>query len=197
MRWLSCVAVGLLIFGHVAVAQVNNDAHPNIVILYADDLGYGDVGGFNPASKIPTPNFDRLAAQGRRFTDAHSSSGICTPSRYALLTGRYHWRKFHEIVNSYDPSVFGHDELTIATMLKSRGYATACVGKWHLGWDWDALRKDGVEPRLQGRTKVYGADDLDWSRPIPDGPWRMGSTTTSAMTCQIFLRTRGSKTTES
>ena len=72
---------------------------PNIVILYADDMGYGDLGIQNPESKIPTPHLDGLAREGTRFTDAHSSSGICTPSRYALLQGRYHWRKFHDIVN--------------------------------------------------------------------------------------------------
>lgn len=79
---------------------------PNILILYADDLGFGDVGCYNTNSKIPTPNIDRLAAQGMRFTNGHSSSGICTPSRYALLTGRYHWRDFHGIVNTFGASVF-------------------------------------------------------------------------------------------
>ena len=78
---------------------------PNIVILYADDMGYGDLGVQNPESKIPTPHLDRLATEGTRFTDAHSSSGICTPSRYALLHGRYHWRKFHGIVNSFDQPI--------------------------------------------------------------------------------------------
>ncbi len=80
-------------------------APPNIVILYADDMGWGDLGAQNPESKIPTPHLDRLAAQGTRFTDAHSSSGVCTPSRYALLHGRYHWRKFHGIVNSFDQPI--------------------------------------------------------------------------------------------
>ena len=78
-------------------------ALPNIVILYADDMGYGDLAVQNPGSKIPTPHLDRLAAEGTRFTDAHSSSGICSPSRYALLTGRYHWRNFHGIVGVFGP----------------------------------------------------------------------------------------------
>ena len=78
---------------------------PNIVILYADDMGYGDLGVQNPESKIPTPHLNRLATEGTRFTDAHSSSGICTPSRYALLHGRYHWRKFHGIVDSFDQPI--------------------------------------------------------------------------------------------
>ncbi|WNC68206.1 arylsulfatase [Thalassotalea nanhaiensis] len=148
------------------------DKQPNIVILYADDLGMGDLGSFNKnsanKSKIPTPNLDQLATQGLSFTDAHSSSAICTPSRYALLTGRYHWRKFHGIVKSFEPSVFDAKRLTLPEMLQKKGYTTAAIGKWHLGWDWDAIRKpnraqDGVGP-----------DDFDWSKPIPDGPTAHG-----------------------
>ena len=115
-------------------------ALPNIVILYADDMGYGDLAVQNPGSKIPTPHLDRLAAEGTRFTDAHSSSGICSPSRYALLTGRYHWRKFHGIVGVFGPPSFDDAELTLPEMLKAAGYETACIGKWHLGWDWDAIK---------------------------------------------------------
>ncbi|MFN6109636.1 MAG: sulfatase-like hydrolase/transferase, partial [Planctomycetota bacterium] len=85
---------------------------PNVVLLYADDLGWGDLACQNSASKIPTPNLDRLAAAGTRFTDAHSSSGICTPSRYAMLLGRYHWRKFHGIVNSFDQPVLDEERIT-------------------------------------------------------------------------------------
>jgi Sulfatase len=105
---------------------------PNIVILYADDMGFGDLGIQNSNSKIPTPYLDRLAREGMRFTDAHSSSGICSPSRYALLTGRFHWRKFHDIVKSFDPPVFDATEFTLPEMLKSRGYRTACMasGTW-------------------------------------------------------------------
>ena len=97
----------LVLFGILCgSASAADSAYPNIVILYADDMGYGDLAIQNPDSKIPTPNLDRLAREGMRFTDAHSSSGICTPSRYALLTGRFHWRKFHAIVNSFEPPVF-------------------------------------------------------------------------------------------
>jgi len=148
--------------------------HPNILILYADDLGYGDLGCYHPASKIPTPNLDRLAAQGIRFTDAHSSSGICTPSRYALLTGRHHWRQFHDIVNSFEPSVIDPDRLTLAKMLKAKGYTTAIIGKWHLGWDWDAIRLPGVKPRQAGQTPFWGPEAFDWSKPIPGGPLAHG-----------------------
>lgn len=142
---------------------------PNIVIIYADDMGYGDLAAQNPDSKIPTPHLDRLAHEGVRFTDAHSSSGICTPSRFALLTGMYHWRKFHDIVNSFDGPVF-EDELTLPAMLRQQGYSTACIGKWHLGWDWEAIR---VGERHTAQ-EVPRPDDFDWLRPVPGGPLSHG-----------------------
>lgn len=143
---------------------------PNLVILYADDMGYGDLGIQNPDSKIPTPNLDQLAREGMRFVDAHSSSGICTPSRYALLTGRYHWRKFHDIVNSWEGSVFSNESLLLPTMLQQRGYATACIGKWHLGWNWNAIRNPDAKPEKKGNVDVWGPDAFDWAQEIPDGP---------------------------
>lgn len=156
----------------LAIEKQPNARQPNIVILYADDLGMGDLGGFTKKSvkksKIPTPNLDLLAAQGLSFTDAHSSSGICSPSRYALLTGRYHWRKFHNIVKAFGPSAFAADRLTLPEMLQQKGYNTAAIGKWHLGWNWDAIRKEG-QPK-DGVTP----DDFDWSKAIPDGPLAHG-----------------------
>jgi arylsulfatase A len=139
---------------------------PNIVILYADDMGYGDVAIQNPESKIPTPNLDQLARDGTRFTDAHSSSGVCTPSRYGLLTGHFHWRKFHKIVDSFEPPVFDR-ELTLPAMLKQQGYRTACIGKWHLGWNWDAIKKPGAMPDPK---TGYAPDAFDWTKRIPGGP---------------------------
>lgn len=155
-------------FGSIGVAQATKmETKPNIIILYADDLGYGDLGCYNPQSKIPTPNLDQLAASGTRFLDGHSSSGICTPSRYALLTGRYHWRDFHGIVRQFGPSVFKPEQLTMPEMLQANGYQTACIGKWHLGWDWQAIRKgsnkNGVAP-----------GDFDWTKSIPNGPLAHG-----------------------
>lgn len=149
---------------------------PNIVILYADDMGYGDLAIQNPQSKIPTPNLDRLAREGMRFTDAHSSSGVCTPSRYALLTGRFHWRKFHGIVTSFDPPVLDDAEFTLPEMLREGGYRTACFGKWHLGWNWSDILRPGATPQMdpRGVNRIYAPDDLDWSRPISGGPLSHG-----------------------
>ena len=118
---------------------------PNILVILADDLGYGDVHCNNPErGKIPTPNIDRLAAQGMRFTDGHSSSGVCSPSRYTLLTGRYHWRTRlqRSIVGVFGEPLIAPDRMTIGTLAKQQGYRTACIGKWHLGWDWPVTKEE-------------------------------------------------------
>ncbi len=156
-------AAGVL--GRLGSATESVRSLPNIVIVYADDMGYGDLAIQNPDSRIPTPHLDQLAREGIRFTDAHSSSGICTPSRYSLLTGRYHWRKFHGIVNSFDGPVFD-DEYTLPKMLQQAGYRTACIGKWHLGWDWEAIRIGERRSEREGARP----QDYDWSRPVPGGP---------------------------
>src|SRR5688572_7814383 len=152
-----------------AVHAADTTRRPNIVILYADDMGYGDLAAQNPESKIATPNLDRLAREGTRFTDAHSSSGVCTPSRYALLTGRYHWRKFHTIVDSFDPPRIDAAEVTLPELLKARGYRTACIGKWHLGWDWDTIKRPGVQ-RPAAKKQGYESAAFDWSKRIRGGP---------------------------
>jgi len=111
---------------------------PNIVFILADDLGYGDVACLNPRCKIPTPNRDRLAAQGMVFTDAHASSAVCSPSRYGILTGRYNWRTALQcgIVSVYGSPLIAEGRLTVPALLKQHGYYSACIGKWHLGWEW-------------------------------------------------------------
>ena len=156
---------------------LRREAPPNVLLLYADDLGYGDLGCQNPASKIPTPHLDRLADEGLRFTDAHSSSGICTPSRYALLTGRHHWRDFHGIVGVFGRSVLPSERLTLAELFRDAGYTTACIGKWHLGWEWDSIREP--EARMEGRSEghgyeVWAPEAFDWSLPVKDGPLAHG-----------------------
>jgi arylsulfatase A len=169
MKKQSLAVLSSLFFSGVAGAK-----QPNVLILYADDLGFGDLGCYNEGSKIPTPNLDRLAEESMRFTDGHSSSGICTPSRYAMLTGRHHWRDFHGIVNAFGDSVFKPERLTLPEMLKEKGYQTAAIGKWHLGWNWDAIRNKDVKSTTvqDGRRKKQqlGPEAFDWSKSIPNGP---------------------------
>lgn len=157
-----------------SLSQLGAEDRPSVLIIYADDLGYGDLRVNNPKSKIPTPSLNRLAEQGMRFTDGHSSSGICTPSRYALLTGRHHWRDFHGIVNALGGSVFKPERLTLPEMMKVSGYDTAAIGKWHLGWDWAAIRQSDAKKIGSGRRATWGPEAFDWDRSIPDGPLAHG-----------------------
>nr|WP_292961092.1 MULTISPECIES: sulfatase-like hydrolase/transferase [unclassified Allomuricauda] len=134
--------------------QVN--PHPNIVIIYTDDQGYGDVGALNPEAKFETPNIDKIANEGIIFTDGHSSDAVCTPSRYSMLTGRYSWRTSLKkgVLRADGPCLIEKDRMTIASLLKDNGYNTAMVGKWHLQMD------------FVGST----GKNRDWSKPFSDGP---------------------------
>jgi arylsulfatase A-like enzyme len=122
-----------------AVFGAENARPPNIVLILADDLGYGDLKCYNDQSKIPTPRIDRLAAEGMRFRDAHTPSAVCSPTRYGLLTGRYAWRTRLKsgVLNGYSPALIEPGRTTLASLLQSHGYRTACVGKWHLGFGVD------------------------------------------------------------
>jgi arylsulfatase A-like enzyme len=138
---------------------------PNIALILADDMGYGDVQAYNPDSRIPTPNLNRLAREGMRFTDAHSGSGVCSPTRYGVLTGRYSWRTWLKKGVLWPPDdrpLIGPGRLTVAGMLKQLGYRTACIGKWHLGIDWgrdDQGKVDFNQPIRYGPTDV-GFDEF-------------------------------------
>jgi len=154
MKAIQFAALLLMPFTAVLAADIK----PNILVIYADDLGYGDVQCYNPErGKIPTPNIDKLASQGMRFTDGHSSSGVCTPSRYTLLTGRYHWRTRLQrgVLGGMSPPLIAPDRLTIAGLLKQHGYATACVGKWHLGV---TMPQPLTEGTIQNGPTTHGFD---------------------------------------
>jgi arylsulfatase A len=178
----------LLIFGgSILTLNYVSAEKPNIVIIYADDLGYGDIQSYNPdRGKILTPNVDRLAKEGMSFTDAHSSSGVCSPSRYTLLTGRYHWRTRLQngIVGRWGPPVIPPERLTIAGLAKQVGYNTGCIGKWHLGWNWP-IPKEEEEPFFvtgpPGLNIVFKITDEHrqawkkvFSQSIPGGPTANG-----------------------
>jgi arylsulfatase A-like enzyme len=143
---------------------------PNIVIIYADDMGYGDLNCQNENSKIPTPNLDKLTSEGMRFTDVHSSSGICSPSRFALLPRTYHWRRQHGIVGVFCKPFFKDKDIILPQVLKTKGYTTACFGKWHLAWDWEFKNAPSGEVMQWGKMrKVYLPIDIDWTNPIAGG----------------------------
>jgi arylsulfatase A-like enzyme len=172
-KYISLVILSTLFINISCLKQ--ETTQPNIVIIYADDMGYGDLNCQNPDSKIPTPNLDKLASEGMRFTDAHSSSGICSPSRFALLTGTYHWRKQHGIVGSFGKPFFYDSDVTLPQVLKTKGYTTACIGKWHLGWDWEFKNEPTLEVEQWNRkVKVYRPEDVVWDKPIKGGPLSRG-----------------------
>ena len=151
-------------------AQAATD-RPNILVILADDLGYGDVQCFNPKSRIPTPHLNQMAAEGSRFIDAHSPSTVCTPTRYSLLTGRMAFRTGYRGVFTGvgGPCLIEADRLTLGGMLQSSGYRTAMSGKWHIGMTFydgqsQPIHRDGLEPVRR----------VDFSRPSTDGPVHRG-----------------------
>jgi len=170
-RVAACLAVSLAAFAvQPGRAAPHAPAPPNIVFILSDDLGYGDLGCYNKDSKIPTPNLDRLASEGMRFTDAHAPASVCSPTRYALLTGRYAWRTSLQrgVLGPWGTPLVAPDRLTVASLLKQHGYATACIGKWRLGWDWPT--KDGQPPSV-GEDRL---SNVDFTRPVTNGPTTRG-----------------------
>jgi len=143
---------------------------PNIIFILADDLGYGDVQTLNPdRGKIKTPNLDRLAAQGIAFTDAHSGSSVCSPTRYGVLTGRYAWRTSLRsgVLGGVSPPLIAPDRLTVAAMLKAQDYHTSAIGKWHLGLEWAKWDNPAEKAKHPGWQ-------FDFSKPIAHGPVTLG-----------------------
>lgn len=158
----------------VLVAASLAVAKPNIVYILADDLGYGDVRCLNPEGKIATPHLDQLAKSGMIFTDAHSPSSVCSPTRYGVLTGRYCWRSRlkNGVLGGLSPRLIEPNRLTVASLLKQHGYHTACVGKWHLGMDW--VKKEGKnvsELSIETPAQVW---NVDYSQPFSNGPNSVG-----------------------
>lgn len=157
------IAMGVTGWGRAAESK---GQLPNIIYILCDDLGYGDVKCLNPEGKIATPNVDKLAAGGMIFTDAHSGSSVCTPTRYGVMTGRYSWRTRLQngVLGGYSPRLIAAGRMTVASMLKQNGYATACFGKWHLGMDW--ARTGGEKPG----DEIKNASNIDFTKPTEGGP---------------------------
>ena len=164
MKHIRFIPLALLILAGITfTACSTSDELPNIVVILVDDMGYGDPGCFNPESKIPTPNINQLASDGMRFTDAHAAGALCHPSRYGLMTGQYPFRTDVSVWRK-EPTI-KEDQLTMPSMLKSRGYHTAMVGKWHLGF-----RENGYENPLPGGPVDRGFDSFFGIRASTDIP---------------------------
>ena len=178
MRVLLGVTVLLLVLpAPIAGADV-----PNIVVILADDMGYGDASCYSGGRQIATPHIDRLASQGMRFTDAHSPSAVCSPTRYGLLTGRYAWRTVLKelVLWAFDPPLIEPDRLTLAGLLARQGYYTACIGKWHLGWRWPTVAGTPLQLPFQigepgpHTERVRRAAVIDYTRRLGGGPLAAG-----------------------
>ena len=151
-----------ILIGILALCTIRSfaaEAKPNIIVIYTDDQGYGDVSALNPNAKFETPNLDRLAKEGIAFTNGHSADSVCTPSRYGLLTGRYPWRTTRKsgVLGAEAPCMIVEGRMTLASLLKENGYHTAVVGKWHLGMDFPGT-----------------PENRDWSKPVTDMPMDKG-----------------------
>lgn len=163
LRPLAFIAGAVTVWGlgYASSPQDSKDesSRPNIVVIYTDDQGCGDVSCLNPDAKFSTPNLDRLAAEGMVFSDAHCSDTVCTPSRYGLLTGRYCWRTElkRSVLGSERPCLIEDERMTLASLCSQQGYATAMIGKWHLGMQFPGDR----------RTR-------DWAKPVTDMPLDKG-----------------------
>ena len=143
LTYLGLLSVPFCLGQHVSAqtaeqAKSVSQQKPNIIFILADDMGYGDVSAYNKDSHIQTRHIDQMAANGVMFTDAHSCSAVSTPTRYGILTGRYNWRSSLKsgVLYGYSRPIIPTTRNTMASMLKANGYTTACIGKWHLGWNW-------------------------------------------------------------
>ena len=167
LKWTRKPLLLAILLCSALTSAAATDKKPNILVIIADDLGYGDVQCYNPGrGKIPTPQIDKLASQSMKFTDGHSSSAVCSPSRYSLLTGRYHWRTRLQggIVSVFGSPAIAPDRMTIGTLAKQNGYRTAAIGKWHLGWDWPITKEQ--KALLQAPNNA-GKDDEARPRRAP------------------------------
>ena len=167
--------IGLLL-GLLSVTSIHAEQRPNIIYILADDMGYGDIKALNEECKIKTPHLDNLAREGMIFTDAHSSSSVCTPTRYGILTGRYNWRSRLQsgVCWGFSRRLIEPQRTTVASLLQAHGYHTAAVGKWHLGMDWPLKKGGFADDGDQWSPQYKGGWDVDYTKPIQNGPNTVG-----------------------
>jgi arylsulfatase A len=171
--------MGWLTYLTDAVAQ--SIPKPNVIIILADDMGYGDVAILNPNAKTRTPHIDAMASMGMTFTDAHAPASLCTPTRYALLTGRYAWRGPLKkgVSRQYDPPLIEEGRPVLGGLFQQAGYQTACIGKWHLGWDWP-LKNGGLmrdimnDPDADAARRLEVDKAVDFNGRLLNGPTTRG-----------------------
>jgi len=169
-----CVYTVLLVLSLQSCSQKQEIVEmPNIIYVLADDLGYGDIHTFNADGKIKTPNIDMLASEGMKFTDAHTSSAVCTPTRYGILTGRYNWRSNIKsgVLTGKSKALIPSTRTTVASLLQKKNYHTAFIGKWHLGWDW--AQKNEEDNSGEG-WNPEDFNNLDFSKPVKNSPNDVG-----------------------
>jgi arylsulfatase A len=178
MAVAACVLPGPVQGKAFRAAASNN---PNIILILADDFGWGDASCNNPDTPLKTPAIDRIANEGIRFTNAHTPSAVCTPTRYGLLTGRYPWRSYlkQKVLSYYCPALITSDRVTVASYLKSQGYRTAGFGKWHLGLDWTPVAGDPMNWRSHWETRdvdemALVATGIDHTQPFGNSPVDIG-----------------------
>lgn len=162
-------ALAVFLFGFFPYFAFSQQKSPNIIFILADDMGYGDIAALNAQCKIKTPHLDKMAYSGLVFTDAHSSSAVCTPTRYGILTGRYNWRSTlkNGVLTQYGQPLIDAKRTTMASMLKKQGYQTACIGKWHLGFNWSTTDNKSAVDNAQ-------TCNVDFTKFLTGGPTDVG-----------------------
>jgi arylsulfatase A len=175
LKKLGIASISVNVFGSAEIRKklFNKSfaSRPNVVFIMADDMGWGDVEAYNPESLIPTPNINRLAKEGIRFTDAHSCCALCSPTRYGILTGRFFWSTPNKqtLVMPYDPPVIPQERFTWAKLMRRCGYRTGFVGKWHLGLWYRSRKLEGFQ-----RQFTMNEDEIDFSKTVIGGPCDLG-----------------------
>ena len=173
---LACLISAVMLVLVASTLSAQESEHPNIIVILVDDMGIDSVSAFNDKLGFKTPRLDAFAEEGMSFSDAHSGSSVCSPTRYGLLTGRYAWRTRLKqgVVPRWDRPLIARDRLTLGGMLKTHGYNTACIGKWHLGWNWPLTSQEDVPIGDCPKRRRSGRKGFDLTKPVTGGPLDFG-----------------------